>query len=84
MKKKDCTLMNKENKEEFEEKIKDFDKKILEASKEENLIPTCPKCGSTDMTLTQMPAKIYFREIKDYYCRNCKYEGPPIMKKRKK
>ena len=66
---------------EFENKLEELDKQIIKDSKDEkDLIPTCPKCGSTNMTMTQTPAKVYFREIKDCYCRNCKYEGPPILK----
>ncbi len=70
---------------EFEEKIKELDKKIMEESKEEkNLVPTCAKCSSANITTTQTAAKVYFRELKDYHCRDCGFEGPPILKKLEK
>ncbi|MDO8537938.1 MAG: hypothetical protein Q7S21_03560 [archaeon] len=66
----------------FEKKIEELDEKIIrEGKNEKDLIPTCAKCGSTNLTMAQTPAKIYFREIKDFYCRNCGYEGTPVLKK---
>ncbi|MFH1663218.1 MAG: hypothetical protein ABH986_00095 [archaeon] len=70
---------------EFEKKLEALDKQIVtESKKEKNLIPVCSKCGSANITMPQNPAKIYFRELKDYYCRDCGFEGPAILKKMEK
>jgi C4-type Zn-finger protein len=69
----------------FEKKIEELDNRITEQSTEEKgLVATCAKCGSRNLTMTQTPAKVYFREIRDSHCRDCGYEGVPIFKKSKK
>lgn len=71
--------------EDFEAQLQKLDEKIVELHKEEEkLVYTCSKCGSTNlMHVPKSGGKVYFREIKSYYCRDCKFEGVPILKKLK-
>jgi predicted RNA-binding Zn-ribbon protein involved in translation (DUF1610 family) len=65
----------------METNIEKLDKLIIAEQKNKKKgSPVCMECGSKDLTLPQTPAKIYFRELKSYYCRNCGFEGPAILK----
>ena len=66
----------------FEKKLNHLDREILKGQKDEkDWVYACAICGSINITMTRNPVKIYLRELKSYYCRDCKYEGLPIQKK---
>lgn len=58
-----------------------MDKKIEKLKIEKNSAYACSNCGSINIAMTQNPAKIYFRELKEVYCKDCKFEGMPVLKK---
>ena len=67
-----------------EKELKNLDKLIKQEEEDEKgLIPICSKCGSSNLKMTQSPAKVYFRELKSYFCKDCGYEGPAVLKESK-
>ncbi|MFH1588197.1 MAG: hypothetical protein ABIA76_02575 [Candidatus Diapherotrites archaeon] len=67
----------------FESQLRQLDRKIKEEENEKNLIPTCSRCRSINITMPRSAAKVAYRELKSYYCRDCGLEAPPILRKKK-